>query len=340
MKVDDIIGLIGLKSTAPELLQFFAAADLDTPPQLITANQGNQSIKDKQRKLDFQFKFNIINEKFYPPVSPKKDNYRFECYLTQATLFSEDSSKKKKADPKPADFWLGFINPQSSYDQCLAALPGATVSDQTYKGEPLHTIISKKLNGLVELTLWLEPDHSRITTMELSLIEDWELYGHLYFNGGLGAIEQSYIALLVKWLFDRKYLLLPDEAYRETLNFDKAVLLEFSAKYLKNHIWKTQLIDAPFLRYFLSHIRTNKNIEDAQKDMFIDHLYIRAAEKWADYKALNKRDGNYSEATKALNDFKNNFPFLDEAQSKAFMQRLSSLFEDFKQVPIKERYGV
>ncbi|RBL88110.1 hypothetical protein [Chitinophaga flava] len=322
MTVHEIIGLMGLKSTVPQIIQLFETCELGKPPKSVNANQGNKSFQDKKNQLSFGFKFDITNERFYPPVSPKQDDYNFECYLTSVVLFSGGSGRKKTADTKADAFWEGFISPKSSYEECLAFFD--------MKGEE-DTIIRKPLNEVAEVVVWFSGDRSRITDMELRIMETREIFSMYNFDTQytMNKVKQAY-SLLVKWLFDNRYLILPEQAYQETLGLDHAALLEFTGKYLKNHIWTTQLVEDPLLVSFLYKIGSNQSITipgGESVNVYIKHLYIKASGKWDQHQDI------YNNSTMAAVDEFESSIHLDEAQSLQFLQTLTSMFELFKQVP-------
>lgn len=314
---------MGLKSTTPEIVQLFETCGLGKPPKSINANQSRKSFEDKQNKLSFGFKFDITNDQFYPPVSPKQDDYNFNCYLSSVVLFSEGSGRRKAPDPKPASFWEGFISPQSSYDECLEFCG--------IDGETPATFMKKTLNNVATIAIWFSEAHGRITNMELRIIEAREIFSGYNFEvrNTHNTVKQAY-TLLVKWLFDNRYLLLPEQAYEETLSLDHAAILDFTGKYLKNHIWTTQLTDDPTLISFLYKIASNRTITAPDGEginVYIKHLYIKASGKREQHQEIYQND-----KMEVLDDFERNI-LLDALQSKAFLQTLTDMFELFKTIP-------
>lgn len=319
MTIHELIALMGLKSTAPEITQFFATNNLGKPPKSINANQGNKSIKDKNNQLSFGFKFDITHVQFHPPVSPKNDDYNFDCYLNSIVVL-EQSGRKKVADPKPMSFWEGFVNPQNSYEECLAFF--------NTKGKESSTVLIRPLNDVTEVAIWFSDDKSRITTLELRIIEARELVSMYDLDARYteNKAKQAY-TLLVKWLFDNKYLVLPEQAFKTTLGFDDSAILEFAGKYLKNRIWTTQLIDDKALISFLYAIRSNSSSTTKAGErinIYIKHLYIQAAGKWGQHQEIYN-----NQTMDAVDEFERNIR-LDETQSKAFLQTLTDKFALFK----------
>ncbi|NML38839.1 hypothetical protein HHL17_16655 [Chitinophaga sp. G-6-1-13] len=327
MTVHNLINLMGTKSTDPAISQLFETFGLGKPPKTVNANQGDKGFKDKLNNLKFGFKFNITNDRFYPPVSPKKDDYNFECYMHSVVLYSED--RKKAPDPKPAAFWEGFIHPSGTYDDCLAFFGQEKFADP-------RPIFEKQVSDIAKVMVWMSQDGSRITDMELRLDEAREIFSQYDFNDSdkYNTVRQAY-TLLVKWLLDSRFLILPEEAYREPLNTDHAAILDFTGRYLKRHIWDTQLIADPVVISFLYHISSNRTIilPDGEKvNVYIKNLYIKVAGKAAQRQEL------YDNSTMDEVDALERSLWLDEAQCEVFLQTLSETFALFKQRVPEERF--
>ncbi|MBV8256019.1 MAG: hypothetical protein JO154_25715 [Chitinophaga sp.] len=321
--VHDIIALMGQKSTTPAMAELFASCSLGKPPKTVNANQSSKSFTDKANQLSFSFKFDITNEQFYPPVSPKNDDYNFESYLSSVVLFSASRGKKKVPDPKPASFWEGFIAPDATYESLLAFI-GA---DDT-KGK---TIFRKSLNEIAEVVIWTESKDHAISTMELRLKESREIFSQYNFveKYTRNTVKPAY-SLLVKWLFDHHFLLLPEEAYQESLPANHTTILAFTAKYLRNHIWTNQLIADEILVSFLYKISSNRTIplpDGSSMNVYIKHLFIQSSGQWdAHQEIYNNR--NFEE----LDAFEGSIT-LNESQQQHFLQTLTQTFELFKQIP-------
>ncbi len=134
------IALLGLKSTDPALLEFFAARKMKKPPKTVNANQSAKLLADPQSKVSYRFQFDITHDDFYPPVSPKKDNYNFECYLMTIALFSKERRKTQTpAYIHPEGFWDGYLHPDSSRAEYMAyicrtyCVPSAIVQERGKK---------------------------------------------------------------------------------------------------------------------------------------------------------------------------------------------------------------
>lgn len=89
MTLQDLVCLIGAKSMNLRIAQLFEQNNLGKPPKKIISNQGQKAFKDKQQLIDYIFKFDITNDKYYPPVSVRNDDYTFDNYLICMVVFSK-----------------------------------------------------------------------------------------------------------------------------------------------------------------------------------------------------------------------------------------------------------
>jgi len=329
MILQDLIGLIGLKSTDPRIARLFEQYNLGKPPKTITANQGSKGYQDKQQLIQYSFKFDITNDRYYPPVSIRNNDYTFENYLYNITVFSKPQRGKKEfTDLKPLTFWEGFINPESSFDECLSYF------DHQFKG-PSHAIFfQKQLNDIAKIKTWFSPDKKGITAIETGIIEATEIFAHHDFDptNKFNTVPQSY-SLLVKWLFDNRYLNLPEEVYSQELNLDHQDILAFTQAHLKNHIWDTQIKEIPYLRAFLFKISSNSSVEGENGErinFYIKNLYIKVAGKWEEHQKI------YSEDILRVDDFERGV-FLDAVQSREFLDVLTEYFGLFGRLTKEKR---
>lgn len=106
MTQQDLIKLIGLKSTDAELLAHFELYGLAKPPKNLTSNNGGKIIHDKERNIYYSFNFEVYNDNFYPPVDVgiKNRDYKFQAYLSEISFLYKEPSTKKP-DPKEVLFW-------------------------------------------------------------------------------------------------------------------------------------------------------------------------------------------------------------------------------------------
>jgi hypothetical protein len=326
MTLKSITELVGLKSTDAKIIEFFETQSLASPPKTITSNQSSKDFKDKKTNIVYYFKYHIDNDNFYPPVSPKNDNYKFECYLYSIAVFEKSSNKKKAIIEYPIDFWKGFINPNSNFEECEAYFNG------TYKTSEYSIFFSKPLNDFIEIKVWFSTDKKELKTIEVSIITHNELVSYIDFkqNNIYNTTKQAY-TLLVKWLFDNQYLQLPSSTYVQGLSLDHNEILTFVTTHLKKHIWDNQITDTEGLRSFLYKITSNNDIEveDGKKiNVFIKHLFIKSSGLWDKHQKIYENDED-DDKYKKIDELESGI-VLNEAQSNHFLKTLSDMFELFK----------
>ncbi len=329
MTLTNLTNLIGLKSTDPKIATWFETYNLGKPPKTINANQDSKGATDKINLVSYTFKFDITNDAFYPPVSPKKDDYNFESYLSNITVFSKPKKKDFK-DPKPATFWDGFIHPESSFEECCTFFDNK-FHESMYDGDIINVTFEKKLNDTVTGIVFFIADRSAITAIELYIEEHSEIVSQYDFSATNkhNTTKQAY-TLLIKWLFDNRYLKLPNEIYSQSLGLEHTELLQFTTQHLRNHVWDNQITDTPHLRSFLYKISSNTDIElknGEKANVYIRHLYIKAAGKWDAHQEIynNKNLDNWYDT---VNQFENDI-WLNDTQAKRFMDILTQMFTLF-----------
>ena len=319
MTLNEIIPLIGLKSTDVNLKAWFEQYQLSKPPKTVNVNQDVKDVDDKQHELTYEFTFNIINDQFYPPTSPKNDNYTFDCYLKSVSVFQR---KMKGNIEKPHAFWDNYIHPDSSYEECCAFF-GSEGEQSEY-----DVFFSKMLNDTVEMCLWMTPDKSQVRAIELNIPESVEFLSVYDFDeqNEYNTIHQAYL-LVVKWLFDQRYLLLPDEVYAKGLSFDNEEIKAFVSEYLRNHIWANQLnlSKEPDLYQFLFNVCHNihdKLKNDENLDAYVKHLFLKQAGIWEEHQRIYHETYDTKQLERSV--------FLDQEQSQSLVNQLAHLFEYYK----------
>lgn len=329
MKFTDLTDLIGLKSTDEKITTWFETYNLDKVPKTVNSNQNSKGATDKINLLNYTFKFDIINDAFYPPLNPKKDNYNFECFLTNITVFSRQKKKHFK-DPKPSSFWEGFINPESTFEECCTFFENK-FHESNFDGTIINVTFKKKVSNIANVIVFFKGDRSQITDIELRIQEECEIVSQYDFltDNKHNTTKQAY-TLLVKWLFDNKYLKLSDSIYNLGLSTDDATILQFTQQHLRNHIWDNQITETPNLRSFLYKISSNTDIElsnGGAVNVYIKHLYIKASKQWDDYQKLYN---NYDidDWTNKVAHFENSI-YLNEQQIDSFLKKLTELFTLF-----------
>jgi len=271
MKQSDLIALIGLPSNDPKLIAFFEKYQLGKIPKTITTNQGTKSVLYKPLNLSFWFKYDIKNERFQPPVSPTGDNYKFLPYL-KSVMFNHVDDTVKTPDPKPKDFWDLIPHPRESY-QKVADLMGQpaekmdtqTTFEMTIGADTLLTVQYNQDNkGTLKSSTWV------------SIIEQSEIVSAVFFDPKYQQedfpFKRRAYSAIIKWLYNKGWLLLQEQEYGQQLN-SEAALLDFIGMKLKGHLWANQIADIKYLRSFLYTICSNRSIRDKHGNKI--SFYIR-----------------------------------------------------------------
>ena len=317
MTLTNLTNLIGLKSTDEKIATWFETHNLGKPPKSVNANQEYKGIVDKKNGIIYQFYFEIKNDAFFPPVSPKKDDYTFECYLSSVLLYS-GSQKKEITNNISIEFWNDFINPNSSFEECCIFFENK-FREQLFEGKTIHFSFEKQIADQIKLRVYFNADKLNITGIDLKIIEDNELIGYTFLN----ETDPNYPVrpehtLLVKWLFDNKYLILPDELYLQALPNNRELLLQFIKQQLKGHLWSSQVKNLPHLHRFIEF-----NTSD------IGDIYIKSAGLWEQHQEIYYKKNDFNSHYKA-EEFKNAI-ILDEKLAQTF---LNALTEKYKQYSI------
>ena len=331
MTFTNLTKLIGLKSTDEKIVNWFETNNLGKVPKTINSNQDTKGATDKINLLSYTFKFDITNDAFYPPLNPKKDNYNFECFLSYITVFSKTKNKDFK-DPKPLSFWEGFINPESTFEECCVFFDNK-YHESNFDGEIINVTFEKKLSDVANVIVFFKGDRSHIKAIELRIQEEYEIVDQYVFltDNEHNTTKQAY-TLLVKWMFNNKYLKLSDEIYNLGLSTDDATILQFTKQHLRNHIWDNQITETTNLRSFLYKISSNTDIElkNGEKvNVYIRHLYIKASGQWeAHQKIYNKKDD--LDRFEKVDQLENSI-YLDEKHIDVFLNKLTEMFTLFSE---------
>ena len=333
MKFLELIQFIGLQSTDPKMQVWFETYNLGKLPKTITCNQCDKHFSDKPNLISYKFKYDIIHQDYYPPVSTKNNNYTFNVYLTSIVPFSNYGRNKKKfVDTKPESFWEGFVNPKSSFEECLAFFDNK-VKESIYDGDLLHYYFEKKLSDLVNVRLFFASDKSGISDIELELSEHHEAFSDTNFSitNEYNTVKQAYL-LVVKWLFDNNYLI-KNENFPKTLSFDTNEILDFVSTYLQNHVWDNQVKEISLLFRFLTHISISSSStivlpNGDEEKVYINYLYLKASGKWEEWENIYKSENR---DYKVLEELEKSI-VLTESQSKIFFKILDETFEFYKEL--------
>lgn len=277
MKQTEIIELIGLKSTEPKLIAFFEKYGLKAP-KTVNANSSGKAIRHKEYNIDFDFHYDIVNDAFYPPVSPKKNDYDFVAYLRDIYIYSS------KKDLRPSEFWDVTPSTNASYEEF-----------ENYFGKITKGYFKKTYNNLVQITAEYDVKKNKCEYISAGIIQEREIISYLFFdsNNEYNLCPEAY-TFLIKWLFDNRFLDIDDKIYDFGLESSHEAILEFVQLHLKNRLWKNQLKEMPNLFDFLNTIRSGNKIwrdNDKQQVIFYQkELFLIATDNFEQYRKLFYED--------------------------------------------------
>lgn len=278
MKQSEIISLVGLASTDPKLLAFFAHHGLKSPKS-VNANQSGKVVRYKEYNIDFVFDFDIVHDDYYPPVSAKQNDYDFIAYLRDAYFYPPGKHNKI-----PADFWDVTPDPAASYDEFAHYFQLAEPGNFT-----------KKLNPLIEIEADYSLKKQKCEHIACSIAQEREIVSYHFFDpdNEHNLWPEAY-TFLIKWLFDNRFLEVADSVYQLGLPASHHAILEFVTRHLKNRLWNNQLKAVPELFGFLQAIRSNNGVwKDENKKkvvLYQNHLFLMANGKYDAYQKLFYED--------------------------------------------------
>lgn len=285
MKQTEIIELIGLPSTDVKLLAFFEKYGLKKPPKTVNSNSSGVAISYKEYQIDFDFDFDIINEAFYPPISPKKNDYDFIAYLKAVYFYLP-----KKNDTRTNDFWDITPNPKGEFEEY-----------ENYFGKIDKGYFRKTYNELINIVAHFEVKKNKFEYVSFIIKQEQEIISTDFFdqNNEYNLWPEAY-TFLIKWLFDNRFLNISDEIYDLGLEPSHQAILAFVQSNLKNKLWQNQLKEVPNLYPFLNTIRSNNKIwKDENKNPVVfyqNNLFLIATGNFEQYNKLFYEDIDKADA--------------------------------------------
>ncbi|HEU4496014.1 MAG TPA: hypothetical protein VFR70_03095 [Flavobacterium sp.] len=321
MTQQELIPLIGLRSTDPVVIAHFEKYQLAKPPKNLTSNNGSKIIYDKEQNMYYGFGFEVINDCFYPPVDVgiKNPDHKFVAYLTEINFLSKEPSAKKP-DPKSADFWNLTLPPQAGWEEVSAWYNAPESSNSVFLKKEISDMLVAKAN--------YDKKKQMFASNWIGIIEHSELISHYYLDHNsqyFGHTLHLY-AMVVKWLFDNRYLLLSEALYQKGLPADADEVLAWIDQHLKKHLWDSQITAEPHLRSFLFCTIKNMTEKDEHGQpvyfYFLD-IILRQAGK---LEASKKLHSGQKEEEKEL--FRS-IAFNEQAY-EAFYTEMNRQFEYFK----------
>lgn len=313
MKQSEIIALIGLSSTDPKLVAFFEKQGLKAP-KTVNANASGKAIRHKEYQIDFDFDYDIINEAYYPPVSPKNDDYNFIAYLKNVYFYLPS-----KSDTRPNDFWDVTPNPLASYEDF-----------ENYFGKIDKVYFEKAYNDFINITAEYDVKKRKCVHIAAGIKQEREIINSCFFNpNNEHNLWPEAYTFLIKWLFDHRFLNIDDQVYNLGLAPTHQAILAFVQSQLKNRLWKNQLKEVPHLFPFLKTISSNNSVkkdENKQPVIFYqNHLFLMATGNYEQYKKL------YTEDIFKADDLCKSISFTPET-AQSYLNLLTDRFEIFPKI--------
>lgn len=285
MRQTEIIELIGLSSTDSKLLAFFEKYELKKPPKTVNSNSSGVAIRHKEYQIDFDFDYDIINEAFYPPVSPKNDDYNFIAYLKAVYFYLP-----KKNDTRNNDFWDITPNPKEEFEEF-----------ENYFGKIDNGYFKKTYKELINIVAQYEIKKNKCEYVSFIIKQEREIISSDFFdqNNEYNLWPEAY-TFLIKWLFDNRFLNISNEIYNRGLDPSHQAIVEFVQSNLKNKLWNNQLKEVPNLYPFLNIIRSNNKIwKDENKNQVVfyqNNLFLIATGNYEQYNKLFYEDIDKADA--------------------------------------------
>lgn len=323
MTQQDLIKLIGLKSTDAKLLAHFEQYGLAQPPKNLTSNNAGKIIYDKERNIYYSFNYEVYNDHFYPPVDVgiKNLDHKFQAYLSEISFLYKEPSTNKP-DPKDVLFWNLTPAPTASLKE-VEEWFGQAESNRR-KG----LFFEKKFTDVLEVKAWYDDKKKLLISNWVGIITHAELISHYYLEKeGWFSYEAHLYAMLVKWLFDNRYLVLDDEVYVKGLPVDTDAVLNWTAHHLNRHVWDNQITSEYLLRSFMFEIRGNsaslKNEDGVGVNFNFIKVHLRLAGQLETY--LKFHSGQEEERKEMLRSITFN-----ETNYAAFYNEMNNWFVYFK----------
>jgi len=323
MTQQDLIQLIGLRATDSKVVAHFEQQGLGKPPRSITSNQRTKIVYDKERNLYYAFSFEVFNDQFYPPIDTcgKYADYKFVPFLTEISFLYKEPSAKKP-DPKEAGFWNVTPPPQAPVQEIAAWFSAP---------EGRLNRCHKLLNDVIEINVAYDDKKKVLTQNWARIIEHSEIISHYFLEEDrdlLGHTAHLY-AMMLKWLFDNRYLVLEESIYSDPLPVETDTVLSFARDHLHNHLWDNQITREPHLRSFLytaiHNFRDTKDEKGKTVDFYFRNVILRQAGK---LEALDPLHSGQNEAQKELY----RSILFNEQTYAAFYREMNKQFDYFKKL--------
>ncbi|WP_343306375.1 hypothetical protein AAHN97_04550 [Chitinophaga niabensis] len=246
MKQSDLLALLGSPVTDPGLTLFFEERRL-SPPQSIPVMKPNSTtplsiknsvgIHDKEWGFSYYFRSELLNENF--PVIKAGKNYI--PYFSQ--IIFDGKLYQKRERKEPPGFWDASPSPEGDMET-ITNYFGKFDTNRKYPQQ------RTSYNSQVEIIVTLLSEESRINGYFAQIKETDELLHQSEFD--LKKSNQVHLyAMLIKWLFDNRYLKVSNQSSSVELGYNTPEVLQFIQGSLNGHLWEDQLVADPQLHKFM-----------------------------------------------------------------------------------------
>ncbi|MBT2564380.1 hypothetical protein J7E50_23470 [Pedobacter sp. ISL-68] len=242
MTQQNLLALLGLPVTDPNIISFFAQRNL-VLPQSVPIMKPNSTtplgiknsggLNDKEWGFSCHFKSEVLNEDF--PVL--KEGKKYLLYLTQIVFDGKLYQKRQRKEPD--SFWNVSPPPDSSLESIENHFGKF---DQSKKYPSIYFPFNKHVDIIVSLI----STENRLSGYFAAVKETYELYHATEFDRKWN-YEVNLILMVIKWLNDHHYLI--NHVQPLTNNVDS--VLTFVQTALNSHLWESQLIQNEQLRKFM-----------------------------------------------------------------------------------------
>ena len=307
MKQSNLFALLGLPVTNSDLILFFEERGLELPKSVPVMKpnsttplsiKNNVGIHDKEWGFSYYFRSELLNENF-PVMKAGKD---YIPYFSQIIFDGKLYQKRERKEPS------GFWDVSPAPDSDLESITDYFGKFDTNRKYPQQYV---SFNSQVEIIVSLLPAENRINGYFAKIKETYELLHQSEFDLKKSSRVHLY-AMLIKWLFDNKYLKVSDKLPSVELSYNATEVVKFIHESLNGHLWEDQLIEDTHLRKFT---RDSINGKAGFEKMF--------------YELWGKQDHyeslNWEEQERWIADI----PFNEETYS-IFHAALNQSFEEYK----------
>jgi hypothetical protein len=307
MKQSNLLALLGSPVTNADLILFFKERGLELPKSVPVVKpnsttplsiKNNLGIHDKEWGFSYYFRSELLNENF-PVVKSGKD---YIPYFSQIIFDGKVYQKRERKEP--SSFWDVSPAPDSDLER-ITDYFGKFDTNRKYPQQ------YASFNAQVEIIVSLLPKENRINGYFARIKETYELSHQSEFD--LKKSSRVHLnAMLIKWLFDNKYLKVCDRLSSVELSYSTTEVVRFIHESLNGHLWEDQLIEDTHLRKF-----TRDSINGATG---FEKMFYELLGKLDHYESLNRE-----ERERWIADI----PFNEESYS-IFHRALNQSFEEYK----------